>query len=182
MDILNSLQKKRVSFDSDKISWKGPAGCSFSVNEACKVLNSRANPLFPSKGIWIPCIPTKEAFFAWEAAWEKVLTLDKLKRKGWHLPNRCYLCGRDEESIHHILLHCSMVSPLWDLFFSLIGFSWVFPKTIKDALISWKGSFVGKKRRKICIFWTVWKKRNGIAFRDGTVDVQKLKPSFVSNL
>ena len=79
------------------------------------------------------------------------------------------------------MLHCPMVSPLWDLFFSLIGFFWVFPKTVKDALISWKGSFVGKKRRKIwksvplCIFWTVWKERNCIAFRDGTVDVQKLK-------
>ena len=152
------------------------------------MLNSRANPLLPGKGIWIPCVPTKEAFFAWEASWGKVLTLDKLQRRGWHLPNRYYLCDRDEESIHHILLHCPMVSPLWDLFFSLIGFSWVFPKTIKDALINWKGSIVGKKRRNIWksvplyIFWTIWKEHNCIAFRDGTVDVQKLKPSFVSNL
>ena len=39
MAILNSLQKERVSSDSDKISWKGPAGCRFSVSEDCKVLN-----------------------------------------------------------------------------------------------------------------------------------------------
>ena len=33
-----------------------------------------------------------------------------------------------------------------------------------------------------CIFWTVWKERNHIAFRDGIIDVQKLKLSFVYNL
>ena len=149
------------------------------------MLNPGANPLFPGKGIWIPCVPTKATFFAWEATWGKVLTLDKLQRRGWHLPNRRYLCGRDEESIHHILLHCPMVSPLWDLFFSLNGFSWAFPKSIKDALISWKGSFFGKKIWKfvpLCIFWTIWKECNRITFRDGTVDVQKRKHSFVSNL
>ena len=32
--LLNSLQKERVSSDSSKLSWKGPAGCSFSVSEA----------------------------------------------------------------------------------------------------------------------------------------------------
>ena len=32
-----------------------------------------------------------------------------------------------------------------------------------------------------CIFWTVWMERNRIAFRDGIVDVQKIKLSFVYN-
>ena len=68
------------------------------------------------------------------------------------------------------------------------GFSWVFPKTVKEALLSWKGSFIGKKKRNMwksvppCIFWTVWKERNRIGFRDGTVNLQKLKHSFVYNL
>ena len=62
------------------------------------------------------------------------------------------------------------------------------PKTVKEALLSWKDSFVGKNRRKtwksvpLHIFWTVWKERNRIAFGDGTVDVKKLKHSFVYNL
>ena len=30
--LLNSLQKERVSSELDKISWKGPIGCSFSVS------------------------------------------------------------------------------------------------------------------------------------------------------
>ena len=47
---------------------------------------------------------------------------------------------------------------------------------------------MGKKRSKIWksiplrIFWTVWKERNRIAFRNGSLVVQRLKHSFVSNL
>ena len=47
---------------------------------------------------------------------------------------------------------------------------------------------MGKKRKKIweaiplCIFWTVWKERNRIAFREGVLNVQKLENIFVCNL
>ncbi|RVW95641.1 hypothetical protein CK203_031611 [Vitis vinifera] len=31
--------------------------------------------------------PTKVAFYAWEATWGRVLTLDRLQKRGWQLPN-----------------------------------------------------------------------------------------------
>ena len=33
----------------------------------------------------------------------------------------------------------------------------------------------------LCIFWTIWKERNRLAFRNGSLVVQRLKHSFVSN-
>ena len=76
-----------------------------------------------------------------------------------------------------------MVSHLWALFLSLIGLSWVFPKTVKEALLSWKVSFVGKKKEKhveICsTLHLLDSELNRIAFIDGIVDVQKLKHYFV---
>ena len=168
---------------------EGVCGASFTVSEAFNSLASgSAIILFPAMGIWVPNAPTKATFFARETAWGKVLTLDKLQIRGWHLPNICFLCGCVEEIIHHLLLHCPIVSSLWEIIFPLFGLSWVFPKTIKDALLNWKGSFVGKKRSKVwksipvCIFWTVWKKRNCLAFRNGSLAVQRLKHSIVSNL
>ena len=47
---------------------------------------------------------------------------------------------------------------------------------------------MGRKRKKIwysitlCIFWMVWKERNRLTFRGGSLDIQKLKNSFVYNL
>lgn len=97
-------------------------------------------------------------------------------RRGWHLPNRCYLCRHDEESIHQVLLHYPVVGFLWSIMSTLIGVRWVLPKTGKEALLGWRGSFVGKTWKKawktipICIFWTVWRESNQISFREGSLD------------
>ena len=54
----------------------------------------------------------KAAFFTWEATWGKILTLDRLKKRGWQLPNCCFLCGCEGENVNHILLHCIVVRVL----------------------------------------------------------------------
>ena len=127
----------------------------------------------------------KVSFFGWEATWGKALTLDQLQKRGWPLTNRCYLCQMHEESIDHILLHCGKTRTLWALFFSLFRVQWVLPATIKETLLSWNRSLVGKKIKEVwragplCIFWTVWKARNSIAFEDDVLSIQRLKSSFV---
>ena len=103
-------------------------------------------------------VPTKVAFFAWEATWEKVLTLDRLQKRGLQLPNCCFLCDCEKENVNHILIHCIVVRVLWDIVFVLVDVKWVFPETVKKVLISWRDPFVGKKRKKVwklislCIF------------------------------
>ena len=82
-------------------------------------------------------------------------------------------------------LKTDLVNYSINIIFGLLDIKWVLPETVKEALTSWRGSFVGKKRKQIwksiplCIFWTVWKERNRLAFRGGVVNVQRLKNSFV---
>ena len=100
-------------------------------------------------------------FFAWEASWGKVLTLDQLKKRGIAPANRYFLCGEDEETIDNLLLHCSMARLLWDLLLVIFRVNWVFPKSVRETLLSWRGSFVGKRRKKAWMtapltwFWTI---------------------------
>ena len=60
------------------------------------------------------------------------------------------------------------------------------PSSVRETLLSWHGSFVGKKRKKVWraapfyIFWTVWKARNRLAFKDDVLSIQRLKYSFLS--
>ena len=60
---------------------------------------------FPFRSIWNPIVPL--GLFVWEASWDKVLTLDQLKRRGIPLANKCFFCEEDEETIDHLLIHCS---------------------------------------------------------------------------
>ena len=143
---------------------------------------------FPWSIIWSPDVPTKVGFFAWEASWGKVLTVDQLKRRGWNLANICFLCCAEEETINHILVHCSKARVLWDLVFTLLGVNWVLPLTVRDTLLGWLASFVDKKRRKawlttpLCLFWMIWKERNKIIFNNEDLLIQRMKNSFVCNL
>ena len=106
----------------------------------------------------------------------------------FNIPNRCFLCGCEEENANHILLHCTLVKTLWEIALVIFGVQWVFPESVIEVLLSWRGSFVGKKRKNtwnsipLCIFWTVWKERNRLAFRGGSLDIQKFKNFFVCNL
>ena len=76
-----------------------------------------------------PCCSPRVGFFAWEALWLKVLTLDQLKQRGRALANRCFLC-EEKESIGHMLLHCHNATQLWDILLEIVGIHWVFPLTI----------------------------------------------------
>ena len=104
------------------------------------------------------------------------------------MANRCFLCQRKEETIAYLLHHCGITRVLWDLFFSLFGVLWVFPSSVRQTLEGWRGSFVGKKRKEVwkagplCIFWTIWKARNKLAFEDANLYIQTLKSSFMYSL
>ena len=108
--------------------------------------------------MWNAWVQPKESFFAWEATWGKALTLDQIQRKGWSLANQCFLCHAHEKSFDHILLHYGKARVLWELLFSLFKVYWVMQSTIKETLLGWHGSFVGRKQKKawrvapLCLF------------------------------
>ena len=178
-----SRTKEQPSLE-DKMRWVEEKKELFFVKSMFKVLDSPSHCYFPVNIIWQPKIQSRICFFAWEAAWGKASTLDQIQKRGRPLANRCFLCKGNEETIDHLLLHCGVTRVLWDIF-SFFGVHWVLPSSILQTLEGWRGSFVGKKRKDVwrvgplCLFWTVWKARNKIAFEDATLSIQKLKSSFV---
>ena len=114
--------------------WKETKNEIFTVKSLYNSLVHSCAVSFPCSIIWSPYVPTNVSFFTWEASWGKVLTQDQLKRRGWILANRCSLCCAEEETINHILVHCSKAKVLWDLVFSLFGVNWVLPFTVRDTL------------------------------------------------
>ncbi|RVW53840.1 LINE-1 reverse transcriptase-like [Vitis vinifera] len=97
-----------VTVEEDSVLWREGADGLFKVKKAYRVLANAEGADFPHSNVWVDKVPTKIAFFAWEATWGKVLTLDRLQRRGWQFPNLCFLCGCEEETINHILIHCTV--------------------------------------------------------------------------
>ncbi|RVX22446.1 Xylulose kinase [Vitis vinifera] len=102
-DMLNLLRDFRTSLEEDSVRWKGEGNDVFGVKGAYKMLIGSSARAFPNRRIWMDKVPTKVSFFAWEASWGKILTLDKLQRRGGSFLTGCFLCGCEEENANHIL-------------------------------------------------------------------------------
>ena len=135
-ELFHMLRDFKISSEEDSVLWKGGGHGAFRIRDAYNLLAAPSAIAFPKKSIWVDKVPTKVAFFACEATWEKILTLDRLQKWGWHLPNRCFLHGCEEEKVNHILLHCIVVKVLWEIVLALFGAQWVFAKTVKEVLFS----------------------------------------------
>ena len=82
VNLLHVLQNERVSTALDRVIWKGAVDATFTICNAYNLLVSSSVSRFPVKLIWMAYVPSKVSFFTWEAAWGKVLALDKLQRRG----------------------------------------------------------------------------------------------------
>ncbi|RVW38340.1 putative ribonuclease H protein [Vitis vinifera] len=86
-NLLHVLRDYKPFMEEDSVCWKGGRNGKFRVKEAYRLV-ARPNDIgFPSRCIWVDSLPTKVAFYAWEATWGRVLTLDRLQKRGWQLPN-----------------------------------------------------------------------------------------------
>ncbi|RVX19195.1 Succinate dehydrogenase subunit 6, mitochondrial [Vitis vinifera] len=81
-ELLQILRSQRITLEEDLALWKGGKNGKFDVKEAYGLMISHSTPLFPKKGIWVENVPSKLAFFAWEATWGRILTLDRLQKRG----------------------------------------------------------------------------------------------------
>ncbi|RVX03573.1 hypothetical protein CK203_027919 [Vitis vinifera] len=77
-NLLVELREYRVTLEEDSVYWKEGEDGLFKVKKAYGVLANTEGVDFPHSNVWVDKVPTKIAFFAWEAAWGKVLTLDRL--------------------------------------------------------------------------------------------------------
>ena len=156
----------------DVLSWKESRDDIFSVRSLYHFFTRAYSDPFAWGLIWRSWAPMRVSFFAWETSWNRILTIDQLKKREWNMPNRCYLCKEKEEISDHLILFCKRTTMLWSLIFSLFGVQWVLHSSIKRNLLGWHSTFVGKRREKawraapLCLMWTLWKERNKRAFND----------------
>ena len=137
LSLFNTIQgKKIIESQEDLMFLKETKNGNFSMKLLFKAMDRSENVVFPYKFIWNSWVPMKVGFFAWEASWGKVLTLDNLKKKGRALANRCFLCGKEVETVDHLFAHCPQTKVIWELLLAIVGVKWLFTLSIRETLLS----------------------------------------------
>ena len=73
--------------------WKLSKKGDFDVCSFYDKLRSPLPIIFPWKGIWKVKAPTHVSFFVWSAIWEKILTGDILRCRGFDFVDWCIMCS-----------------------------------------------------------------------------------------
>ncbi|KAG5584231.1 hypothetical protein H5410_044665 [Solanum commersonii] len=88
----------------------------------------------------------------------------------------------------HLFLHCKIATDLWNMFVCILGVNWTMPRTTFEVLTHWQG--IGKRGSKedwwknipACIWWTLWKERNGRCYEGKVSSPQEIKMRCLSLL
>lgn len=130
-------------------------------------------PSFPYI-FWKANCPPKFTHFAWLVFYKKNISWDNLRKRSWHGPSRCSMCGNDEETNLHMFIKCPATLRIW--YVLAINFDFLltnFDST--SAARIWCSRHNGNRRFLILLFlWSVWKWRNTIIFKDS-----HMPPSFI---
>ncbi|KAF5203824.1 Reverse transcriptase zinc-binding domain [Thalictrum thalictroides] len=173
-----------VNTDEDRWRWKGGHGGNFSVSSFHEDLTShKGEEGFPSQIVWNVNIPYKIKVFIWCLIWGRLLTVDRLRRLGTPIPNRCSLCQREEETIDHLFQTCSFTKTVWEALLDGVDDTWgsnqVHGET-KIWLQGWPklnsnrwGTTVWKLT-PYAVLWAVWKSRNEVIFNDKSFSAERV--------
>lgn len=138
------------------------------------------------KQVWKVNIPMKVSFFVWLVIRKACLTQDKLQRRALQICSKCFLCEKEGEINEHLFLHCISTINLWHMFFCILRITWVIPSSTLALLSNWWsiGNRGGEedwwKIIPACIWWTVWKERNGRHFEGTSSFIEKIRMNCLS--
>lgn len=87
------------------------------------------------------CIGAYRSIILWmHSCLGKILTIEKLRKRGKIVVDRCHISKNCGEMVDHPLLHCDLAKELWLLALNLFGMHILMPWTVIDVF-----AYVGKE-------------------------------------
>lgn len=182
----NILSSRRCCsiWESDGLAWSpNPKGIYMVAAGYSKLVAHKMDMLEVQwwKKVWNKLSWPKCNCFIWMLAWNKCLTWDNIRKRGFHGPSICVMCGTNEEDSSHLFFRCSFALQLWHFWWEV----WVAPCVHASSLTEfWQRMgcplsmatflqevwFVGP----IFLLWQIWLERNRRIFRGERRLVQQI--------
>lgn len=132
--------------------------------------------------------PIKVACFGWLVIHEACLTQENLRKRGFKLYSRCYLCENSCEFVDHLFMDCNYTWQIWTIFMEIYGVQCTILGNLRSLLGCRKSIYAGKFQKKIwltiplCIAWTIWTERNRRCSEGNKEQLQVVKYRCILNM
>ena len=105
------------------------------------------------------------SFFVWIATWDRILTGDNLRLRGFDFVDWCIMCYCCGETVDHLLFHCGKAYQLWCFVFRIFRISSVPSYIVSDFLFGWwnwleKHSSHSWNLVPLCLMLCIWRERD----------------------
>ncbi|KAK1323554.1 hypothetical protein QJS10_CPA02g01013 [Acorus calamus] len=174
--------------------WTGAKFGSPSYRTAWEYVRKKGAPTPWSMSIWHRIQPPRQSFLCWQAALDRLPTLQHLLSRQLVASDICVLCSRGSESVEHLFIHCSYSAYVWGAITKSMGVSRARHPSLPDHFI-WLSSLGSTTTEQMVFRFLLTQKANecegnslgstkGGLEEDGYLgeDAEKWNPCFYSCL
>ena len=175
----------------DILQWGKETKGIFSIQEAYKLKtqNDPGEEEQKWKKIWKTKWWPKIKLFAWLVGRKRILTWDRIQKRGFSGPARCCLCNSAEEDQDHLLDGCSAAHFQWEQTKNLFTTTARNPRDIIQTLSEWgEGKFHSKIVRRAWSIsagfnvWNLWRERNSRIFKGKSTGPEEIWTSTLKQI
>ncbi|XP_071707932.1 receptor-like protein EIX2 [Rutidosis leptorrhynchoides] len=175
LELSSFLARFKVSDnEQDQVTWMSEPCDSYSVADAVRIIlqsNNIPSPIWP-KVIWRNNVPSKVMIFHWLAIKQSIpvrVVLSQRHILPSNISKVCIWCLNEDETVDHLLLHCTWSFKIWAELFRWWNIRWVIPRSIEEFSFDWyfeMGIKASKFWRMIgpATLWAIWIASNDYIF------------------
>ncbi len=169
------LQLTQLNSQPDVPRWRWSRIGNFTPRNAYLWLASDGVLDCRIKHLWAIRAPNKVKIFLWLAARNRIPTVDLLAKRGWVGPSICCMCGRDSETLEHLLFRCAFAIEVWEWVLhneaSVLGELLCHGGNLVARLLRTRATITGRRKHILdsglaAMCWELWLERNRRTFND----------------
>ncbi|XP_020271065.1 uncharacterized protein LOC109846253 [Asparagus officinalis] len=151
------------------------------LSDLYHALSSAENKVPWCSTIWGGVNYPKHSVISWLAVQDRLLTQDKLIRRGLIQTNQCFLCsGAEAESRNHLFFNCKFSKEVWNNIMGWLCFKW--RSCDWNQVLNWycfrlRGGRFKHNIKRLALtasIYSIWMERNGRLFNQKSRTVDQL--------